>query len=457
MTTKAENTEKQSNRNTLLFLTIFTFLIGEAYILLNKYHWFILFNLIPLIAIIIISIFYFTEWTIFFMVFVTPLAIGLRELEITQNFDLSIPTEPLMIIFSGIYLINEWLKGITPKQIFKHPVSIIIFIQILWMFITTLTSMNILVSLKYLIARLWFVISSYFLMTYLFRDFNNIKKFIWMYLIGLSTVAVITIIKHAEYNFHHKIADWIVTPFYNDHTAYGAALALFIPATISLMIIEKNALKTNILLVLTVLIITATVLSYARAAWVGVIFALLTFITLLLKIKFKTLLITLISSLIIIFSFSEQILVLVGKNKTDSEGGLYENVVSIYNIKNDASNLERINRWNCAIRMFLDKPIFGFGPGTYQFFYAPYQISKEKTIISTNFGTGGNSHSEYLGPLSEQGLIGLTHRIPCPYRTLYSLWDTNSLLHYGTNIKFYQSVFFSDLSLTLYTASSTIF
>jgi len=30
-----------------------------------------------------------------------------------------------------------------------------------------------------------------------------------------------------------------------------------------------------------------------------------------------------------------------------------------------------------------------------------------KTIISTNFGNNGNAHSEYLGPLSEQGIIGL--------------------------------------------------
>jgi len=29
-----------------------------------------------------------------------------------------------------------------------------------------------------------------------------------------------------------------------------------------------------------------------------------------------------------------------------------------------------------------------------------------KTVISTNFGEKGNAHSEYLGPLSEQGFMG---------------------------------------------------
>jgi O-antigen ligase len=56
--------------------------------------------------------------------------------------------------------------------------------------------------------------------------------------------------------------------------------------------------------------------------------------------------------------------------------------------------------------MFEAKPILGHGPGTYMFEYAKYQKSSDKTIISTNQGDGGNAHSEYLGPLSEQGIPG---------------------------------------------------
>jgi O-antigen ligase len=40
------------------------------------------------------------------------------------------------------------------------------------------------------------------------------------------------------------------------------------------------------------------------------------------------------------------------------------------------------------------------------FQYAPYQKWSERTIISTNFGEGGNAHSEYIGPLAEQGILG---------------------------------------------------
>ncbi len=58
------------------------------------------------------------------------------------------------------------------------------------------------------------------------------------------------------------------------------------------------------------------------------------------------------------------------------------------NISSDASNLERINRWDCAISMFKERPFFGYGPGTYMFQYAKYQLKKNRTIISTNVAFG---------------------------------------------------------------------
>jgi putative inorganic carbon (hco3(-)) transporter len=57
--------------------------------------------------------------------------------------------------------------------------------------------------------------------------------------------------------------------------------------------------------------------------------------------------------------------------------------------------------------MFLERPVLGWGPGTYQMVYAPYQLAQDHTIITTNFGDLGNAHSEYLGPLAEMGLPGM--------------------------------------------------
>lgn len=95
------------------------------------------------------------------------------------------------------------------------------------------------------------------------------------------------------------------------------------------------------------------------------------------------------------------------KNDTVSSDNFSEHIKSISNISTDASNLERINRWMSAIRMFKERPLTGWGPGTYQFQYAPFQHSSEMTVISTNSGNRGNAHSEYIGLMAEQGLPGL--------------------------------------------------
>jgi O-antigen ligase len=148
------------------------------------------------------------------------------------------------------------------------------------------------------------------------------------------------------------------------------------------------------------------ILSYARAAWLSIFAVLVVWVIMRLKIRFKHLFITFIVSLSLILVFQNPILMYLERNNTESSANLAEHVSSMSNISSDASNLERLNRWSCAIRMFADKPVFGYGPGTYMFQYAPYQLTGDRTIISTNSANGGNAHSEYLGPMAESGLLG---------------------------------------------------
>jgi O-antigen ligase len=199
-----------------------------------------------------------------------------------------------------------------------------------------------------------------------------------------------------------------MSPFYNDHTAYGAALAIFYPVVVGFMFYPNLSRRNRIITFLVFVVFTvALILSYGRAAWISVVVALGVFIVVLLRIKFYWLALVVVSLFTAFFVFQQQIVDRLEKNKQDSSANFVEHIQSIYNITSDASNLERINRWQAAIRMFNDRPVMGWGPGTYQFIYAPYQRSKEKTIISTNLGDMGNAHSEYLGPLSEMGVPGM--------------------------------------------------
>jgi O-antigen ligase len=265
------------------------------------------------------------------------------------------------------------------------------------------------VSFKFLLVRIWFIVGFYLLAMKLFDDNRRFDQFVWIYVSSLLIVIAYTIIRHSGYGLLNKqAAHWVMTPFFNDHTSYGAILAMFIPIMAFFSVRKDFSPSTTwtARIVLGVLFI-AFILSYTRAAWLSLIFAMGIWMLILLKIRFRTMVITAVSLIAIVLLFQNQLVQYMERNEDESSSNLLEHFSSMSNITSDASNLERLNRWGCAIRMFEDKPVFGFGPGTYMFKYAPYQLSRDKTIISTNMGDAGNAHSEYLGPLSESGLGGM--------------------------------------------------
>ena len=208
-------------------------------------------------------------------------------------------------------------------------------------------------------------------------------------------------------SFSEESGHWVMWPFFKDHTSYGAILALSIPINIWLLYESKKNLLRYFLLTSLIILFVGLYFSYTRAAWLSIILTFGVFLLYYFRIKLKFLIILFIIPLLFIIINLTDISYLIQKNDAEhTTENFSERIESMSNISSDASNLERLNRWNCAIKLFYEKPFFGWGPGTYSFVYAPFQSSKDLTIISTNFGDGGNAHSEYLGPLAEQGIIG---------------------------------------------------
>jgi len=380
------------------------FLVINFYLILEKdFYWFFI---LPLFLIVLYYYLVSLDKIILLITFFTPLAVNISDLE--MGLGISLPTEPLMLGVVLLFTANLILNKKYDQRVANHPVSYLIYASLLWMLLTAFTSELPIVSLKYLISRIWFVIPFYFVAALMFKNLSNIKKFYWLYISSMIIVIFYTLVQHAKFGFEEEAGHWVMSPFYNDHTAYGAALAMYIPVIVGFLFYPGISRSLKILNFFVLLIfIVAIILSYGRAAWISVIVAFAVFLVVMLRIKFYWLVIVGMVLLGIFFTFQHQILDSLEKNKQDSSANFVEHVQSITNISSDASNLERINRWQAALRLFNERPVFGWGPGTYQFVYAPFQMSKEKTIISTNLGDKGNAHSEYLGPLSEMGMIGM--------------------------------------------------
>lgn len=378
------------------------FLAVNAVCVANEFYWL---NLLPPVLLVIYMAVTALDKVLLFCVFLTPLSINLSSSDV--HLGLSLPVEPILAGVLFLFMLRMVHQQQFEFRFLRHPVTIAILFNLVWIFITSVTSEMPMVSFKFLIARLWFVIPFYFIGVQLFKDFRNARRFLWLYILPLSIVIGYTLYWHKQYNFGEDAAHWVMSPFYNDHTAYGAALAMFYPAIIAFVFSKSYSNNIRVIaLILLGIFTVALIFSYTRAAWVSLAGALLLYLVFVFKIRFRVLLVLGVIGGIFLYASWTDIVMKLEQNRQDTSNDLEKHLQSISNISTDASNLERLNRWNSAFRMFEERPFFGWGPGTYSFQYAPFQLSTEKTIISTNAGDLGNAHSEYIGPLCESGVLG---------------------------------------------------
>jgi putative inorganic carbon (hco3(-)) transporter len=367
------------------------------------------FNLVPFVLLMIYLAVARIDLAYFLIILLTPLSVQFIEFFPGSPVDFAIPTEPMLVGVMLLLFYRSVHTGWFKSALFNHPVSYAVFFYLFWLLVTTVTSTMPLVSLKFLLARIWFIAVYYFLAVLVFRkSSHNIRVFIWCYSVPMLLVIGYSLYRHLGYGFSDKdAAHFVMNPFFRDHTSYGAILAMLFFAMGSLALIKTSGfLKKSLLWSVLFLLSLALLLSYTRAAWISILFASGILLLTLLKIRFRYILLL---GLGVVFYYTANRTAIIQKmehNRQVSSASLSEHVKSISNITTDESNLERINRWSAALRMFGERPVFGFGPGTYMFRYAPYQRSAEKTGISTDFGNLGNAHSEYIGPLAECGILG---------------------------------------------------
>jgi len=384
----------------LIYLVVDMVLTGKEIYLLN---------LLPVVLFLVYLALARLDLVYLIIVFLTPLSVQLIDFVPSSSFDIAIPTEPMLFGVMILFYFKVICDKSLDNRIIRHPVTYAIAFNLFWLLVTSVTSTMPLVSFKFLLARTWFITTYYILAIMVFRKFRSIPAFIICLASSMIIVVIYTLIHHLKFGLaDQEAAHFVMGPFFRDHTSYGAIIAMLLFALGSMILCGGNTLLLRIFLWGSIILLTLALLfSYTRAAWISVLMASGVLGLTLLRIRFRYILIAGIIGVVYLIGKRSEIISKMEQNRQISSVTLTEHVRSISNITTDDSNLERINRWNSALRMFREKPFFGWGPGTYMFKYAPFQRSHEKTRISTDFGDLGNAHSEYIGPLAESGLMGM--------------------------------------------------
>ena len=394
----------KDNKGVLLTLALtLLFLAAEALVFYYKGGFLV--SLVPLGLLVVWLFVRRFEEGLLSMALLTPFAVNVA---LMPGMELSMPVEPMMILFSLMFFFRVLVAHNYDMRLLYHPVSILLLASLTWMAVTSCTSALPWVSFKYTLARIWFVVPFFYAAAQIFRSRDRIRQFFWAYAIGLGVVILIATSKTLGNFSDLQTLHRVMKPFYNDHTAYGCAIALMLPAAFYFIFSKR---RTGWQRVLTLLLFAGLCVglffSYCRAAWLSVLGAIGVYVLIRMGMKVKWMVVLFGIGVGAFFVYQSDVLYKLGKNHQDSSYELADQIKSISNISTDASNIERLNRWASAMRMWKEKPVLGTGPGTYQFLYGSYQKSYQLSTISTNAGDLGNAHSEYIGPMTEQGLPGV--------------------------------------------------
>ena len=158
---------------TILYVLSAIFIGLNCYLVYGEIYW--LFFL-PFFLVILYLYFYSLDKILLLITALTPVAINITQFEF--NIGVSLPSEPLMLGVLLIFIIKLFYNSQVDKKVWTHPLTIIIGLQLMWMLITSMTSVMPLVSFKHLLARLWFVIPFYVLGIQLFKKQHIAKIFL---------------------------------------------------------------------------------------------------------------------------------------------------------------------------------------------------------------------------------------------------------------------------------------
>lgn len=343
----------------------------------------------------------------FLLVFLLPITI---EIYLPNGLGIDLPGEPILIALTALspfLLILKWNRKFI--LVFTHPITLLLFFHIFWILIAAILSKDIFISIKFFLAKLWYVIPFYFLTIYILRDKINYKIFFWSLLIPLTLSILYVMVRHAATGFSFSEINSSVSPIYRNHVNYGLLMVVFLPYVWAFSQWYKEGSLLRILLYgIGGLMLIAIYFTYTRAAQLSVFLGIGIYVVIKYRWAIHAFLMSIVVALFLV-------IFLISGDRYLEFAPQYEKAITHENFDNlleatvkmeDISTVERVNRWIAGYHMVKEEPFKGFGPNNFFFNYKSYMVRSFTTYVSDNPDNSG-IHNYYLMTLVEQGFPGL--------------------------------------------------
>ncbi len=364
------------------------------------------------------------RFVFYLMLFTLPLS---TELRVTGELSTDFPDELLMVLMTGLVICHLAFKpGMLRRKHLTHPLMLLLFLSLLWTCVAVSGTDYPLLSLKFLAAKSWYI-GAFLFAPLIFMETRRMIYAIKLALVAIVLTVVYTMVKHAIDGFSFASINEAVRPFFRNHVNYSSMLVCFIPIAYTFYRMSKSRTWKRTMNFVLIIMLAALFFSYARGAWLALAAGVCGW--------------WLIKKRMLVVAYLAFILITIGliawvqhekrylQYAHDYRSTIYhedfkEHLRATYEMK-DVSTAERFYRWIAGVRMVEERPIHGFGPGTFYSNYKGFAIPAYKTWVSKN-EEQSTVHNYFLLITLEQGIPALVIFL---LLTGAMLWYAQKLYH----------------------------
>jgi O-antigen ligase len=339
-----------------------------------------------------------------FFIFTIPLSATIYLLG--GGVSTTIPDEPLMwlLLLLSLCMVAYNYKSF-PQWFFRHPLTLIVIFQFVWLTIALVFSENFLLSLKFYVAKIWFLNAYFLLPALIFQKKSHFRTAFLLFIIPTTLHAVFVLSWHYSVGFDFEKSNTVVHPFYQNHVDYSTVLSMLFPLLLVAYQLCKGKQVLRWILGLAILFyIPAIYFASARAAILAVAFAMIMAFAVRKKIAQWIMpagFVLLGCMLYFLAQNNTYLNYSTNKSQNYTQSSFKDAVAGVFNGE-DMSTSERYYRWIASIRMSKDRPVTGVGPNNFYDYYKSYTVSSFQTWVSYN-EERSTTHNYFLFMLVEQG------------------------------------------------------
>ncbi len=358
-----------------------------------------------------------------------------------------LPIEPLIVGLMLVYLLYIAAKPkLTNGHFIRHPITLLLLAHFVWIVVATLCSEIFVFSMKFSLAKLWYIIVFFFLAGRMLKTEKEVRIFFWCILIPMLLTLVSFFIQHSQLNFSFELVNGAVDPFYRNHVSFAAIQALFVPVVWFMRYWYPKGSKTRKFINFSLVVLLLGInFSFTRAAYVAIFIAAAGYFI----IKWRMIKYALVLSGVILLgltyflSHDNRYLDFAPDFERTVTHTEFDNLLEATYKMEDISTVERFYRWIAGGYMIKHNPMTGIGPGNFYQFYKGYTVTSYQTYVSDNPEKSG-VHNYFLMLLIEQGFVGMLLYL---ILSVYILIKGEKIYHQTNDVRKKYIVMFSMLSL----------